>query len=80
MLCKCSGKYIDIYFILKITYLAFAFGLIVMVPGKYVDHWALKKKKNNKIKKKETRNFSESFIKTWGLEHSGTERDSISID
>ena len=23
MLCKCSGKYIDIYFILKITYLRY---------------------------------------------------------
>ena len=31
MLCKCSGKYIDIYFILKITYFSFIFADILII-------------------------------------------------
>ena len=37
MLCKCSGKYIDIYFILKITY--FLFVIIGVNIVKYFMYW-----------------------------------------
>ena len=40
MLCKCSGKYIDIYFILKITFqviLAFESIVLCKCSGKYID-------------------------------------------
>ena len=33
VLCKCSGKYIDIYFNLKITYFSYAFLLWLVIDS-----------------------------------------------